>query len=114
MTREATAATASMMRYTATTICRTLSYCAAPMFCPTMDAPAVFTELDIMLTDMLILLATPAKAETATPKELTQELTNILENCTAAFLIAMGTPSFSRDRSISFSGRKNCPKVSDK
>ena len=74
-----------------------------------MDGPAVLNELETMLTDMLILLAMPAKAETATPKELIQEFTNILENCTAAFLIAIGTPSSSSEYSISRSGWKNAP-----
>ena len=42
-------------------------YCFAPMFWPTMEAPAVLTELENRLLMLLNLLAMPAMAETSTP-----------------------------------------------
>ena len=45
----------------------TRSYFWAPTFCPTMEEPAAFTELEIRLQMELSLLTMPAMAETATP-----------------------------------------------
>ena len=45
----------------------TRSYLPALMFCPIIDEPAVLKALDTRFEMLLILLAMPAKAETATP-----------------------------------------------
>ena len=82
----------------------TRSYFSAPMFCPTIELPAVFTEFAIKLLTLFNLAPIPDTAETTTPYVLTHELTNSFENWMDALLKAIGKPNLtsgpSRSRSI--------------
>ena len=58
----------------------TRSYFSAPMFCPIIELPAVFTEFAIKLLTLFNLAPIPETAETTTPYVLIHELTNSFEN----------------------------------